>query len=1097
MGMMAAAAHTRLLMAPCNLRLFLASPALGRALAGGRIGGVSPVVVGSRHLRWRHAVAVGRKSGVVPERFVQCARSSVQAETAVHVENSDDVAAAGSLEQRNAPTFQQAIQRLQEYWASVGCVVMQSSNTEVGAGTMNPATFLRVLGPEPWNVAYVEPSVRPDDSRYGDNPNRVQRHTQFQVILKPDPGNSQELYLGSLAALGINTKAHDVRFVEDNWESPVLGAWGLGWEVWMDGMEITQFTYFQQCGSMPLLPVSVEITYGLERILMSLQGVDHFKKIQYAPGITYGELFLENEKEMSAFNLEHADVGRMQQLFEIYDAEARSLLSQGLPIPAYDHVLKTSHAFNVLDARGAIGVTERARYFGRMRTLARQCAQKWAESREQLGYPLGVWEEASHPEIIQQSSSQTDVPRTFVLEIGSEELPPQDVTSAVSQLESAIPSLLKLKRLQHASISVQGTPRRLVVMVDQLAMQQDNSEKEVRGPPAAKAFDADGNVTKAAEGFCKKNGVKKEDLYTKTDGKTEYVFAIVKEQGKPAVQVLAEEIPALLANLSFPKTMRWNSQASYSRPLRWLLALHGDTIVPFTYASVLSGRSSRVLRNSLQPTIQVAKAEDYLEATKEAGLVISMKERKESIWAQSSKLASSINGQIPDESKGGLLEEVANLVESPAPLLGSFDESFLKLPSDVLVTVMRKHQRYFPVVDQQNGQLLPAFITVANGQIDEAVVRKGNEAVLRARYEDAKFFYEADVSKPLVEYRPLLQGITFQEKLGSMLDKSKRVESMVEPLASALGLDGASLAAARQAAPLATADLATAMVKEFTSLAGIMGRHYALREGQPLPVADAIFETVLPRSAGDSLPKTDAGIVLAVADRLDSLVGLFAVGCQPSAAADPFGLRRSAYGLVQTLVANGKDLDLARALRLAADVQPLPVSDKVIEEVLIFITRRLEQLLVDGGANVVNVRSVLSERGTVPTLAARSVAQLETIASGEALNRVVAAYARPTRIVRGKNVDSSWKVNEALFTVPEENALWNAYKQAASLLHPGVDVNVFVEASEALVEPLEAFFNNVFVMAEEEDLRNNRLALLTSVANLPRGIADLSVLPGF
>uniref|UniRef100_A0A2P2LYB4 glycine--tRNA ligase n=2 Tax=Rhizophora mucronata TaxID=61149 RepID=A0A2P2LYB4_RHIMU len=195
----------------------------------------------------------------------------------------------------SVPTFQQAIQRLQEYWASVGCAIMQCSNTEVGAGTMNPLTFLRVLGPEPWNVAYVEPSIRPDDSRYGENPNRLQRHTQFQVILKPDPGNSQDLFIRSLTALGIDVREHDIRFVEDNWESPVLGAWGLGWEIWMDGMEITQFTYFQQAGSLQLSPISVEITYGLERILMLLQGVDHFKKIQYADGITYGELFLENE----------------------------------------------------------------------------------------------------------------------------------------------------------------------------------------------------------------------------------------------------------------------------------------------------------------------------------------------------------------------------------------------------------------------------------------------------------------------------------------------------------------------------------------------------------------------------------------------------------------------------------------------------------------------------------------------------------------------------------------------------------------------------------------------------------------------------------
>ncbi|CAM6125405.1 unnamed protein product [Calypogeia fissa] len=999
------------------------------------------------------------------------------------------------------PTFQQAIHRLQDYWASVGCAVMQSSNTEVGAGTMNPATFLRVLGPEPWNVAYVEPSVRPDDSRYGDNPNRVQKHTQFQVILKPDPGNSQELYLGSLAALGIDIKAHDVRFVEDNWESPVLGAWGLGWEVWMDGMEITQFTYFQQAGSLPLVPVSVEITYGLERILMSLQGVDHFKKIQYAPGITYGELFLENEKEMSAYNLELANVERVQQRFDIYDAEARALLEHGLAIPAYDHVLKTSHAFNILDARGAVGVTERAKLFGRMRTLARQCAQLWVETRERLNYPLGVWEESPsllHPLTVSgETASKFSTPQTFVLEIGSEELPPQDVTSAISQLEVAFPQLLASQRLQYHKCSVEGTPRRLVVVVEQLATRQEDSEKEVRGPPASKAFDTEGKPTKAAEGFCKKNGVTMEDVIVKADGKTEYIYAVVKEPKMHTIEVLMKELPAILSNLSFPKTMRWNSQVTYSRPLRWFVALYGDVLVPFSYAGLNSGHASRVLRNALHPTILVERAEDYVSSMKDAGIILSLEERRESIWAKSSALVESINGCIPAEARGSLLDEVANLVESPFPILGQYDDAFLNLPADVLTTVMRKHQRYFPVVDKESGQLLPAFIAVANGAIDEEAVRKGNEAVLRARYEDARFFYNSDRSKSLADFRPLLKGITFQEKLGSMLDKSKRIERMVQQLGVALGIDEASIKTAQEAAPLASADLATAMVTEFTSLAGVMGRHYALKEGYSTAVAEAVFESVLPRSSGDVLPHADAGVLLSVADRLDSLVGLFSVGRQPSASADPFGMRRSAYGLVQAVVENGKNLDLRQALRIAADVQPIDVPESILQEVFAFITRRLEQLLVDGGANVELVRSVLAERSSIPTLAARSVTQMEELVKGDLLPKIIAAYARPTRIVRGKEIDPSWQVDENVFDAAEERVLWDAYKQTSALLYDGVGVDVFVEASQSLVDPLEAFFTNVFVMAEDERVRNNRLALLTTIANLPKGIADLSVLPGF
>ncbi|KDD76523.1 glycyl-tRNA synthetase (alpha subunit), partial [Helicosporidium sp. ATCC 50920] len=254
---------------------------------------------------------------------------------------------------------------------------------------MNPATFLRVLGPEPWNVAYAEPSVRPDDSRYGDNPNRVQRHTQFQVILKPDPGNAQDLYLGSLRALGIDPGRHDIRFVEDNWESPALGAWGLGWEVWMNGMEVTQFTYFQQAGGLVLPVPAVEITYGLERIVMSLQGVTHFKDIQYSESCTYGELFLQNEREQSRYNLDAADVGSVRAQFALCEAEARRLVALKLALPAHDQVLKLSHAFNVLDARGAASHTERAACFASMRELASSVARLWVQLRAEQGWPLG------------------------------------------------------------------------------------------------------------------------------------------------------------------------------------------------------------------------------------------------------------------------------------------------------------------------------------------------------------------------------------------------------------------------------------------------------------------------------------------------------------------------------------------------------------------------------------------------------------------------------------------------------------------------------------------------------------------------------------
>ncbi|KAG6393352.1 hypothetical protein SASPL_147591 [Salvia splendens] len=1078
-----------------------------------------------------------------------------------------------ALSSSSTLTFQQAIQRLQEYWASVGCAVMQCSNTEVGAGTMNPLTFLRVLGPEPWNVAYVEPSIRPDDSRYGENPNRLQRHTQFQVILKPDPGNSQDLFIRSLSALGIDVNDHDIRFVEDNWESPVLGAWGLGWEIWMDGMEITQFTYFQQAGSLPLMPVSVEITYGLERIIMLLQGVDHFKKIRYADGITYGELFLENEKEMSAYYLEHASVDHIHSHFDQFEAEARRLLDLGLAIPAYDQLLKTSHAFNVLDSRGFVGVTERARYFGRMRSLARQCAQQWLKTRESLGYPLGITSNPNHlgfqeEDIEELKIKVSERPRPFILEIGTEELPPNDVVNACNQvcyvalmchcllqLKDLVKQLLDKQRLSHGDVETFGTPRRLVVHVNDLIAKQVANEVEVRGPPASKAFDQQGNPTKAAEGFCRKNGVPLSSLYQRVDGKTEYVYVQAVEPSRLALEVLSDELPATLSKISFPKSMRWNSEIMFSRPIRWILALHGDSVVPFTFAGALRQLLQYLLckcvslcfkrrppplepsfLNLPMPNLKVLifilpkaerdallefhccappfsslyyqkqsemaflnftaveSAECYTDVMENAGIAISIEQRKKIILEKATSIVKGINGSIVMQS--GLLDEVVNLVEAPHPVLGKFSESFLELPKDLLIMVMQKHQKYFAITDQDE-KLLPYFIAVANGAINEVVVRKGNEAVLRARYEDAKFFYELDTSKRFSEFRNQLKGILFHEKLGTMLDKMTRVQSLVTEIGLSLETTEDTLRVVQDAASLAMSDLSSAVVTEFTSLAGVMARHYALRDGYSEQIADALFEIMLPRFSGDILPKTVAGTVLAITDRLDSLVGLVAAGCQPSSANDPFGLRRISYGLVQLLVETDKNLGLRHLLELAAAIQPINVESKILDDVHQFVTRRLEQLLIDQGISPDIVRSVLAERGNLPCLAARSAHKMKILSEGELLPKIIEAYSRPTRIVRGKESTHDLEVDEAAFETVEERNLWSTYTSLRSKIHSDMEVDDFVEASSCLLQPLEDFFNNVFVMVEDERIRKNRLALLRNISLLPKGIVDLSILPGF
>jgi glycyl-tRNA synthetase alpha chain len=285
-------------------------------------------------------------------------------------------------------TFQELIQKLNIYWSERGCLITQPYDLEVGAGTFSPHTFLRALGPEPWNAAYVEPSRRPADGRYGENPHRTQHYYQYQVILKPAPQNSQDLYLDSLRALGIDPLSHDIRFVEDDWESPTLGAWGLGWEVWLDSQEVTQFTYFQQCGSIDLEVISCEITYGLERIAMFLQKKESIFDIEWTHGITYGDVHLQGEKEFSKFNFEASNSELYRRHFDDYEKEAKRLVDEGMVLPAYDMCLKSSHTFNLLDARGAISVNERARYIGRVRALARLCAQSYLASREVQGFPL-------------------------------------------------------------------------------------------------------------------------------------------------------------------------------------------------------------------------------------------------------------------------------------------------------------------------------------------------------------------------------------------------------------------------------------------------------------------------------------------------------------------------------------------------------------------------------------------------------------------------------------------------------------------------------------------------------------------------------------
>jgi glycyl-tRNA synthetase len=997
-----------------------------------------------------------------------------------------------------ALTIQEVILRLQEFWAREGCLIWQPHNEKVGAGTMNPATFLRVLGPEPWNVAYVEPSCRPADGRYGENPNRLQQYYQFQVILKPDPGDPQETYLRSLEALGIRLLENDVRFVEDNWESPALGAWGLGWEVWLNGQEITQFTYFQQAGGIELPVPAVEITYGIERIVMGLQKVSHFKDIRWVGKVNYGDVFLQNEREQSTYNFQVANVERLRSMYDAFEAEALSALAAGLVMPAHDAVLRCSHTFNVLDARGAIGVTERAGYFGRMRDLARGVAEGYLKSREAEGFPLlgKFTAPGALPVPVEKAKPGKNAkPETLVFEIGVEELPAAECASARTQLAEHLPEALQQARLAYKEIQVFGTPRRVAAVVRGLAPVQSDREEVIKGPPVSIARAADGTPTPALVGFAKKNGVDPKKL--REEGG--YFVLHQVHKGKPASEVLPEILSALVSGIAFAKVMRWDaSGAAYSRPLRWLLALLGDSVIPVQWNAVRAGRSTRGLRPLGSPVITIRKAADYVKTMRAAGIEPDPQKRADKIRKQTDRLAVQAGGRAMYQP--GLLEEVTDLVECPVAILGSFDSSLLTLPREVLISVMRKHQRYFPVTAADG--LLPNFIAVRNGAGEGGTsqVRSGNEQVLRARFADAAFFVREDGKKKLEDFLPRLATLAFQAKLGSMLDKTGRVEKLTAALAPLLGLDGGQTDVAVRAAHLCKADLATQMVVEMTSLQGVMGRYYALDSGESPEVARAIEEHYRPRSAEDSLPSSVPGAALALADRLDSLTGLFAAGLAPTGARDPFALRRAAIGVIQILLERSISYDIREGVRLAAAGEPIPVPDGVQTQIMDFVAGRLRGVLAERGYRYDVVEAVLGARAHDPAAACQAAEELTRWLTKPEWTNVLAAYARCVRITREYKMP--FAVDADLFRETAEGTLWETIALLESQFRQqreqgSLSVDSFFTAFAPHVTDISNFFEAVLVMAEDEMVRKNRLGLLQRIARMTDGIADMSKLEGF
>ena len=679
--------------------------------------------------------------------------------------------------------------------------------------------------------------------------------------------------------------------------------------------------------------------------------------------------------------------------------------------------------------------------------------------------------------------------KTLLLEIGTEEVPAHVMPGILSQLKENAAKTFEELRIEYKNIKTLGTPRRSALLVEGLAEQQADLSKENRGPAVNIAFDADGNPTKAAQGFARGQGVKPEELVTK-DG---YVYAMVHEKGGQTVDLLGETLKGLVDGLNFPNNMHWaDLDYKFIRPLRWLVALYGQDVIDFEVANVKSGRTSRGHRFLSEGDFEIANAEDYVEACRKASIIVDQNERCEMIRQQIAEVAAANGGQA--EVNEDLLEEVLYLVEYPTALCGKFDEKYLALPAEAVITPMRDHQRYFPVL--KDGQLLPLFITIRNGGKEHLeTVQHGNERVLRARLEDAQFFFDEDRKKTLEQHGEKLKTVVFQDGLGTIYDKALRLEVLAGYIADAIGANEQDKKDAVRAAKLAKADLVTGMVTEFTELQGVMGREYALLDGETKAVAQAIDEHYMPRFAGDSQPASVAGRIVSLADKIDTIVGTFSRGLIPTGSQDPFALRRQALGIVNMLKEAQYHISLSQLVAKAMELLKIADAgqqDKLQNDVADFMKLRLKNVLADAGIRYDVVDAVFVTVDDIYGVFLRAQAVNEAVKQD--MEKTIQAFVRTGNIAR-KAEEVQAAVEADLLAEQVEKDLCKAYEAAASKVEKEIAAQDYAGAIATLSQlaaPIDAFFDGVMVMDKDEKIKNNRLGLLKLVDNLVCQVADFS-----
>lgn len=685
--------------------------------------------------------------------------------------------------------------------------------------------------------------------------------------------------------------------------------------------------------------------------------------------------------------------------------------------------------------------------------------------------------------------------RTLAFEIGTEEIPAFDLAGAVKQLSTMVPSLLDDAAIPHGAVKIFSSPRRLIVIAEEIPEATEEKNEVFKGPSAKIAFDAEGNPTKAAQGFARGKGVDPSSLVVE-DG---YVYARTHTPSVNVASLLSSVLNKIIHGLSWPRSQRWGVQSEYfTRPVRWIVALFGNEVIDFTFAGLVAGRTTYGHRFLAPGPFEVADADSLVDVVRSASVIPSEAEREQVIREGVAKAEAETGFTAVLHPK--TLVEVINLAEYPTVLVGTFDEEFLKVPEEIIVDAMLVHQRYFPLYDK-DGKLTNRFIVVSNGDpaCAETIV-DGNERVVRARLYDAKFFYDEDLKQPLESYVDHLGEVVFQEKLGTMLDKTNRIQRLADHLAEDAGLAGQDLNDVERAARLCKADLVTSAVVEFTSVQGVMGSYYAAASGETAQVAQAIEQHYRPRFAGDEAPDTVVGKIVAIADKLDTVCGLFAVGQGPTGSSDPFALRRSAIGIVAML--SGKD---AVEVSLVAAIDAALASyaqqgiefdtDAVRRDVIEFFITRTKVMMRDAGNSIDAIDAVLSAGVQEPVELINRVSALEAARSEqpEVFEDLATAYARANNLCDSK---LGTEVNEGLLSEVEQ-ALVRAVGQAESNVASALENNNYAAAlSElaALRKPIDLFFENTMVMDEDQTLRENRLRLLNSFVAVFANVADFALL---